>query len=149
MGAGPGSSVPDQRDPSARTWMSPEDGVAAETPGREAEGVARQAKTATGPGGRAPLSPLIHGRVRLLILSFLLRGGRSQSFPTIRKSLGLTDGTLSVNLSKLEEGGLISITKTFEGKRPVTLVRMTARGKREYARYLEDLRDILPVDAIE
>lgn len=149
MGAGPGSSVPDQRDPSARTWMSPEDGAAAETPGREAEGVARQARTVTGPGGRAPLSPLIHGRVRLLILSFLLRAGRTQRFPSIRKSLGLTDGTLSVNLSKLEEGGLISITKTFENKRPVTLVRMTARGKREYSRYLDDLRDILPVDAIE
>ena len=149
MGAGPGSSVPDQRDPSARTWMSPEDGVAAETPGREAEGVARQARTVTGPGGRAPLSPLIHGRVRLLILSFLLRVGRPQGFPSIRKSLGLTDGTLSVNLTKLEEGGLISITKTFENKRPVTLVRMTPRGKREYARYLDDLRDILPVDAID
>jgi len=129
--------------------MSPEDGAAAETPGREAEGVARQARTATGPGGRAPLSPLIHGRVRLLILSFLLRTGRAQTFPAIRRTLGLTDGTLSVNLTKLEEGGLISITKTFEGKRPVTLVRMSARGKREFTRYLDDLREILPVESIE
>ncbi len=126
--------------------MSPEDGAAAETPGREAEGVARQARTAKGPSGRPPLSPLIHGRVRLLILSFLLRTGRAQTFPSIRRSLGLTDGTLSVNLSKLEEGGLVSITKTFEGKKPVTLVRMTAKGKREFKRYLEDLRAILPVD---
>ncbi len=124
--------------------MLPEDGAAAETPGREAEGVARQAKTAKGPGGREPLPPLIHGRVRLLILSLLLRSGRPLTFPAIRRTLDLTDGTLSVNLTKLAEGGLISITKTFEGNKPVTLVKMTAGGKREFARYVEDLRAILP-----
>ncbi len=124
--------------------MLAEDGAAAETPGKEAEGVARQARTAKSPTGRAPLTPLIHGRVRLLILSFMLRSNRPLSFPAIRRSLDLTDGTLSVNLTKLEEGGLISITKTFEGKKPVTLVRMTAKGKREFARYLEDLKSILP-----
>lgn len=129
--------------------MLPEDGTAAETPGREAEGVARTAKTAKGPGGREPLSPLIHGRVRLLILSFMMRTGRAVAFPAIRRALGLTDGTLSVNLTKLQEGGLISVTKTFEGKKPVTLVKLTATGKREFARYLEDLRGILPEGAME
>ncbi len=124
--------------------MLPEDGAAAETPGKEAEGVARLARTAKGPGGRPPLSPLIHGRVRLLILSFVLRAGRPLSFPAIRNALDLTDGTLSVNLSKLEEGGIIAITKTFEGKKPVTMVKITAKGKREFGRYLEDLQSILP-----
>ncbi len=107
--------------------------------------MARQASAAQGPGGRQPLSPLIHGRVRLLILSFLLRTGRAQTFPAIRRSLDLTDGTLSVHLSKLEEGGLVAITKTFEGKKPVTLVRMTTKGKREFKRYLGDLLAVLPV----
>ncbi len=124
--------------------MLPEDEAAAETPGKEAVGVARTARTAKGPSGRAPLSPLIHGRVRLLILSFVLRSGRPLTFPAIRKALDLTDGTLSVNLSKLEDGGLISITKMFEGKKPVTLVKMTAKGKREFSRYLDDLSAILP-----
>ena len=41
---------------------------------------------------------------------------------------------------------LTCITKTFEGKKPVTLVKMTARGKREFARYMADLRAILPGD---
>ena len=104
----------------------------------------RTARTATGPGGRAPLSPLIHGRVRLLILSFLLRENRPLRFPVVRKALGLTDGTLSVNLSKLEDGGLVSIEKTFEGKKPVTVIRMTAKGRREFGEYMEDLRTILP-----
>ena len=104
----------------------------------------RTAKTATGPGGRAPLSPLIHGRVRLLILSLLMRENRPFTFPALRKALGLTDGTLSVNLSKLEQGGLVAIEKSFEGKKPVTAVKVTTLGKREYQKYVEDLRAILP-----
>lgn len=95
-------------------------------------------------GDRAPLLPLIHGRVRLLILSALLRADRAVSFTSLRKKLELTDGTLSVHLSKLEEGKLVSIRKTFEGKRPLTLVRITATGKRQFGQYVQDLRSIVP-----
>ena len=97
-----------------------------------------------GDRGRAPLSPLIHGRVRLLILSFLLRANKAQAFTSLRNGLGLTDGTLSVHLSKLEEGGVIRIEKTFEGKKPLTLVRVTPLGKRLFKQYLADLKGILP-----
>lgn len=93
---------------------------------------------------RAPLSPLIHGRVRLLILSFLLRANRACPFTSLRDNLKLTDGTLSVHLSKLEEGGLISIEKTFEGKKPLTLVRVTPAGKRSFKKYVADLKGIVP-----
>lgn len=98
----------------------------------------------TGPGGRSPLLPLIHGRVRLLILSFLLRTGRAVPFTQMRKELNLTDGTLSVHLGKLEEGKLVHIQKTYEGKRPLTLVKLTAKGKRLFADYIDDLREIIP-----
>lgn len=94
--------------------------------------------------GRSPLLPIIHGRVRLLILSFLLRAGRALPFTQLRKELDLTDGTLSVHLAKLEEGKLVRIEKTFAGKRPLTLVRVTARGKRLFREYVEDLQSIVP-----
>jgi DNA-binding HxlR family transcriptional regulator len=55
----------------------------------------------------------------LLILSFLLRANKAHRFTDLRNSLHLTDGTLSVHLSKLEDGGLVSIEKTFEGKKPL------------------------------
>ena len=97
-----------------------------------------------GDRGRAPLSPLIHGRVRLLILSFLLRARKAHSFTTLRNGLDLTDGTLSVHLSKLEGGGLVSIEKTFEGKKPLTLVRITPLGRRLFKQYVADLREIVP-----
>lgn len=97
-----------------------------------------------GDRGRAPLSPLIHGRVRLLILSFLLRARKAHRFTELRNSLGLTDGTLSVHLTKLEQGGLISIEKTFEGKKPLTLIRVTVEGRRLFKQYVADLRGIVP-----
>ena len=62
----------------------------------------------TGAGGsEGPLSPLIHGRVRLLVLSHLLTEDRPLPFTQLRDHLGLTDGTLSVHLQKLEAGGIV------------------------------------------
>jgi DNA-binding MarR family transcriptional regulator len=80
----------------------------------------------------------------LLILSFLLRARKAHRFTDLRDGLGLTDGTLSVHLTKLEQGGLISIEKTFEGKKPLTLIRVTAQGRRLFKQYVADLQDIVP-----
>ena len=95
-------------------------------------------------GGPGPLAPLIHGRVRLLILSQLLAAGKALPFVELRARWALTDGTLSVHLSKLEEGGLVRIEKRFVGKRPQTLVALTAQGRRNFRTYIDQLRDIVP-----
>ncbi len=94
--------------------------------------------------GQALLLPLIHGRVRLLILSFLLRIGKGVPFTALRDELRLTDGTLSVHLSKLEQGDLVKQEKTFVGKRPLTRVKVTARGRRLFRQYVKDLQSIVP-----
>ena len=94
-------------------------------------------------GGGAPLSPLIHGRARLLILSHLLRVGPTP-FTELRVLLGMTDGSLSVHLSKLEAGGVVEISKTFVGKRPQTQIKISRRGRAMFHRYIQDLRDIVP-----
>lgn len=107
-------------------------------------GAARTKPAGTGPGGREPLAPLIHGRVRLLVLSHLVRADRALGFTAVRDALGLTDGTLSANLTKLEEGGLVEIVKGFEGRRPKTVVRLTPEGRRRFRQYVEDLQSIVP-----
>ena len=107
-------------------------------------GAARTKPAGGGPGGRQPLAPLIHGRVRLLILSQLVGAERPLAFTEVRKLLGLTDGTLSAHLSKLEEGGLVEIVKGFEGRRPRTVLRLTAEGRRRFGQYVEDLKSIVP-----
>ncbi len=94
--------------------------------------------------GQAILLPLIHGRVRLMVLSFLLRGRRAVSFTSLRDELRLTDGTLSVHLSKLEQGKLVKQEKTFVGKRPLTMVKVTPKGRRLFRQYVSDLRKVVP-----
>ncbi len=106
--------------------------------------MARDATVDSGSTERVPLTPLIHGRARLLILSFLLRGKGAIPFTELRQALHFTDGALSVHLSKLAEGQLITLEKKFVGKRPLTLVKPTAEGRRQFRRYVADLRDIVP-----
>jgi len=80
----------------------------------------------------------------LLILSFLLRYPRSHLFTSLRDELGFSDGSLSVNLTKLEAGGLVQLSRSFVGKKPQTLVKVTAKGKREFQNYVAQLRRIVP-----
>lgn len=91
----------------------------------------------------APLAPLIHGRARLLVMSHLTRCGAT-SFTELRSRLGLTDGTLSVHLATLEQGGAVEVVKEFVGKKPRTVVRVTPRGRELFAGYVEDLKRIVP-----
>jgi DNA-binding PadR family transcriptional regulator len=93
--------------------------------------------------GREPLSPLIHGRVRLMLLSRLVAMPTAHAFTDLRAALRVTDGVLSVNLTKLENAGLVRVEKTFEGRKPRTLVRVTDEGVVQYRRYVEDLRTIV------
>lgn len=100
---------------------------------------------ATGPvqPGRDPLSPLIHGRVRLMLLSRLVAMPAAHAFTDLRAALRVTDGVLSVNLTKLENAGLVRVEKTFEGRKPRTLVRVTDAGIAQYRQYVTELRAIV------
>jgi DNA-binding MarR family transcriptional regulator len=73
-----------------------------------------------------------------------LKVAGSATFTQLRQSLHLTDGTLSVHLTKLAEGGMITVTKQFVGKRPQTLVRLTPAGRRRFQRYVKELKEIVP-----
>ena len=103
----------------------------------------REKSPASPGGGGQPLSPLIHGRARLLILSHLIRVGPTP-FTELRVLLGMTDGTLSVHVSRLAEGGVVSVEKSFIDKRPRTTIKITPAGRRGFKRYVAELRSIVP-----
>lgn len=86
---------------------------------------------------------LLHSRGRLLILCQLVRRG-TLPFTELRALVGMTDGTLSVHLSRLQEGGVVEIEKGFVGRRPRTIVRMTGDGARRFSAYVQDLRRLVP-----
>jgi DNA-binding MarR family transcriptional regulator len=84
------------------------------------------------------LDEVIHGRLRLGVMAYL-SGAQSADFNSLKARLKATDGNLSTHLKKLEEAGYVAIAKSFVGKKPLTEVRMTDRGRTAFAAYLDAL----------
>jgi DNA-binding transcriptional ArsR family regulator len=76
----------------------------------------------------AEVDRIIHEPARLMVLA-LLAAVKQADFRYLHHSTRLTKGNLSVHLSRLEEAGYIAIEKTFRGKYPLTLCRLTERGR--------------------
>ena len=51
-----------------------------------------------------------------------------------------TAGNLSVQIDKLSKAGYIEVTKTFKGKMPCTLCRITPKGVEAFEEYVEALK---------
>lgn len=88
------------------------------------------------------LDDLIHSRIRLAVMAVLASVERAE-FTFIRDKVNTTDGNLSTHLRKLEDSGYVAIRKRFEGRRPVTDVALTARGREAFAAYLRHLETLL------
>src|SRR5215470_16556054 len=93
-------------------------------------------------GEASKLDRLVHERLRLGILS-ALAVNESLTFNELKKLLDTTDGNLSVHARKLEEGGYISCTKSFDGRMPRTDYRMTAPGRRAFERYIDHMEALI------
>jgi DNA-binding HxlR family transcriptional regulator len=92
--------------------------------------------------GLPELDPVIHGKLRLAILSLLLARDEAD-FTWLRKKAGATDGNLSVQMVKLEEAGYVAMEKRFVGRKPQTIYRMTAKGREALAKYVDALKSLL------
>lgn len=64
-------------------------------------------------------------------------------FKALKELLEVTDGNLSTHLSKLEKDHYVLIEKTFEGKRPKTVVKITTKGEKAFADYIETLKQFI------
>jgi DNA-binding MarR family transcriptional regulator len=88
------------------------------------------------------LDPLIHAPVRLKVLTVLSEAADAD-FVHLRNQTGTTDGNLSRHLTKLEEAGYIRVRKGFAGKKPKTTCSLTAKGRRAFVAYLDELARIV------
>ena len=95
--------------------------------------------------GALPLDPVIHAQARLRIMATLagLPRGDEMVFPRLREMLGMTAGNLSTHLSRLEEAGYVSQSKTFTGRTPATYLALTTRGRAAFEEYTRALREML------
>lgn len=84
------------------------------------------------------LNPLLHSELRLAVVSILV-GVESADFVYLRQQTGATAGNLSVQLDKLARAGYITIEKTFRGKMPCTVCRLTDAGREAFAEYVAAL----------
>jgi len=90
---------------------------------------------------------LLHEPARMVI-SAILYAVDSADFLYLLRETGLTKGNLSSHLSKLEKAGYVAIEKTYAGKIPRTICRMTGEGRTAFDRYRDQLKraaDSLPL----
>jgi DNA-binding HxlR family transcriptional regulator len=88
------------------------------------------------------LDRLIHERMRLGIVS-ALAANESLTFNDLKNLMNTTDGNLSVHARKLEDGGYIACTKSFEGRMPKTEYKLTVAGRRALENYLSHMETLI------
>ena len=88
------------------------------------------------------LDRLIHERMRLGIVS-ALAANESLTFNDLKSLMNTTDGNLSVHARKLEDGGYIACTKSFEGRLPKTEYKITASGRRALENYVNHMETLI------
>ena len=86
--------------------------------------------------------PLLHQTVRSKLMSLLIANDELP-FKALKETLGVTDGNLSSHLSKLEKEEYVKIEKTFEGKRPKTIVKIANKGRKAFEQYIEVLKQFI------
>jgi DNA-binding MarR family transcriptional regulator len=90
----------------------------------------------------ADIDPLIHSPARLMVLTYLYVVD-SIDFVFMKRVTGLSWGNLSTHLTKLEEAGYVEMEKTFQDKKPNTMIQMTDKGRQAFRDYKEGLQKVL------
>ena len=103
---------------------------------------ARQLRSRAAAGSPAEVDRLIHERIRLGMVS-ALAVNESLSFNDLKKLLKTTDGNLSVHARRLEEAEYVVCEKSFVGRVPKTVYRLTATGRQALQRYLDDMEALI------
>jgi len=94
------------------------------------------------------LDRLIHERARLSLLTSLITYPVGLPFNELKRLCALTDGNLNRHLQVLESAHLVTLSKSAEYKRPQTVYRVTALGRKRYIEYLAVLERVV-VDAAD
>ncbi len=90
----------------------------------------------------ANIDQLIHAPARLMVLTYLYVT-ESVDYVFLMRLTGLTWGNLATHLNKLEEAGYVEIQKTFNGKKPQSILRLTGQGRAAFKEYKKSLKQVL------
>jgi len=90
----------------------------------------------------ADIDQIIHAPARLMVLTYLYVV-ESADYVFLMRLTGLTWGNLATHLNKLEEAGYVDIQKTFDGKKPKSILRMTEQGRNAFRTYKKSMQQVL------
>lgn len=88
------------------------------------------------------LDALIHSAARLSIMAnlYVLE---SADFTFLLNQTQLTWGNLSTHVRKLEESGYVDVEKNFVGRKPKTMLSLSAKGRLAFKNYRDQIQGIM------
>jgi len=89
------------------------------------------------------LDRVIHERARLSVLTSLITNPKGLAFGDLKQLCALTDGNLNRHLRVLEENKLVEVVKKIDHNRPLTVCRITAKGRARFVEYLSTLEQVV------
>jgi DNA-binding transcriptional ArsR family regulator len=84
---------------------------------------------------------VVHEPARLAILT-VLASCEEADFLFLERATKLSRGNLSVQLTRLEDAGVIEIEKRIEHKRTLTTARLTDQGRRSLNAYWDSMNSL-------
>lgn len=84
---------------------------------------------------------IVHEPARLAIMA-VLSSCRSADFLFLQNVTGLSKGNLSVQISRLEEAGLVSVEKSIVKKKTLTRISLTTQGIEVMSHYWKTMERI-------
>ena len=88
------------------------------------------------------LDRVIHEKGRLAIMS-ALAATPELSFTELKNALEMTDGNLTTHIRILQEGGFISVAKSYQNNRSLTTCSLTKAGRKAFTDYIDLLEKIV------
>ena len=90
----------------------------------------------------ANIDPIIHAPARLRVMTYLYVVD-SIDFVYLKRVTGLSWGNLSTHLTKLDEAGYVKISKSFQDKKPNTMIQLTEKGRQAFRVYKDEMQQVL------
>ena len=88
------------------------------------------------------IDPLVHAPARLMVMTYLYVVD-SLDFVYLKRVTGLSWGNLSTHLTKLEEAGYVRMKKSFQDKKPKTMIQLTKKGRKAFRTYKDEMQQVL------
>jgi DNA-binding transcriptional ArsR family regulator len=89
------------------------------------------------------LERIFHERGRLALCTCLIAHPEGLSFSELQSACDLTDGNLNRHLHALADVGIVTIEKQRDSKRPMTMYRITKRGRERFLAYVDELESVV------